>query len=379
MRNHLFASVLLFTAVVAQAQQPEWSVSFGSFSQVAGLDVTRDGAALLAYTSTPCEKVMAPRDEPAFMNRLAVAKVDRSGKTVFDVEIRRPSGVGEPRGGPSMGTIGGLAALDDGDFIVFAEFVEGQPWMLRFDGEGKPVFAKELVREGRHTITSVLRVGEDVVVGGHAEGDFYVARYASSGRVVWEKVIDNGDIDVVVDLAADPETGIVAVGMSLPADLQRAMVAGSVSVFRFDDTGKLAAETHFPGRFPNVAVSPASIAVVYDRGEGLEVSVRMRTFSRSLAQSAEVGVPAAGPQATINAAPDGGFVIAALGETKPVVLSMSPTGARRAAADITLPTAAEYRLAWDGTGLYVVGNEIGVREEGRTCIRVRLTRVAAVR
>ena len=93
MRTHMLVPVLLFTAVAAAAQQSEWTASFGSFSQQAGLDVTRDGAALLAYTSTPCEKVTSLKGETDFKNRLAVAKVDKSGKTIFDIGIDRPSGV----------------------------------------------------------------------------------------------------------------------------------------------------------------------------------------------------------------------------------------------------------------------------------------------
>lgn len=381
MRTLMLASVLLFTAVVVQAQQPEWSASFGSFSQHAGLDVTSDGAAILAYTSTPCEKVTSLKGEEGFMNRLGVAKVDKSGKTLFDIDIPRPEDMQEPRLGPSMGLIGGVAAVDGGDFVVFVEFREGYPWMLRYDGEGKAVFRKPLSREGRHSITSVVRAGDDIVIAGQAEGDFYAAKYAANGRRIWEQVIDGGDVDVIMDLAVDSDGNVVAAGMSLPADLARAMKGdSSVAVYRFDADGNAVAETHFPGRFPSVAVSRSAIAVVYDRGAALNVSVRLKTFTRVLAETSEQPLAAAaGPQATVTSAPDGRFIIAALGETKPVLIEVSETGARRAEINVALPHAASYRLVYDGRALYAAANEIGVREENRTCIRARLTRAAVAR
>jgi hypothetical protein len=381
MRTPILASVLLFTAAVMQAQQPEWSVPFGSFSQHAGLDVTRDGAAILAYTSVPCEKIASLKGEQGLMNRLAVAKVDRSGQTIFDVAIPRPDDMQDARLGPSMGIVGGVAALDGGDFAVFVEFREGYPWMLRYDGEGKAVFRKPLSREGRHSITSVARAGDDLVVAGQAEGDFYAAKYAANGRRIWEQVIDGGDIDVIMALAVDSDGNVVATGMSLPADLERAMKGdSSVAVYRFDAEGNAVAETHFPGRFPSVAVSRSAIAVVYDRGAALNVSVRLKTFTRALAETSEQPLAAAaGPQASVTSTPDGRFIIAALGETKPVLIEVSETGARRAEINAALPHAATYRLVHDGRALYAAADEIGVREEDRTCIRARLTRVAVAR
>jgi hypothetical protein len=367
-------AIAAYASVSALAAPPQWSASFGSFAHVQGVALLKDGAALVAYTSTPCEKVGSHEDDPSFHNKMAVAKVDSSGKTIFDVDVPRPREVMEKLRRGSTGLIDGVVAFDDGDFIVVAEFREGEPWLVRYDPAGAMRWAKSITTSEHRTITAVRPAGDDLVLAGTSGTDFLLARYSANGQKLWERVINAGGMDSLTDVALEPKGGIAAVGNSTPLSAT-ATTPPQVIVFRFDKDGGQVAQRRFEGLDPTVAVSGDTIGVGYGLLLEDRQTVRFKAFDKTLAELAEVPFATLSGTEDVVSVKDGYLVVYAAGQQTRIA-PLSARGTRAGderIVDISYPH--EFRAVGAGEILYLAFTDPLARENERICTKARLARI----
>jgi hypothetical protein len=394
---------LLLAANLYAEDQVQWATEYGSFAHMGGVTMLNDGSIVLAYTSTPCEKVSAAPSEYS-PNQLALVKLDSDGNVLFNVDISRPAELlKDTAHKPVYGTIDGLVALDDGDFIVVAEFPEGYPWLLRLDATGHARFAKSLRasrqnsgrrigdvvitghadsdkapsanrQDPRRTIIGIVVTSDgNIAVGGGAGDDFLVAKYTPNGALQWEKIINGGGIDVITGLAADDRGGVVAVGMTFPKE--NASDAPPMIVLHIDKNGVVGAKRDFHGEFPHVAISRGMIGVSYSRDNGEKV-VWLKILDGSLGEVTEVGFDTTVDGQTVAAANDGTFVVFWT-RGGSFIDRIGVHGERLGEiAGFGTKYAGAARMVVGDRALYVAWEDPNAKVNGQSCRVVRLARLA---
>jgi|GEM_PF-1290922 len=363
MRSIVLAA-LIAGASSAFAAPPAWMNALDGAAHPAGI-VLAGGSPVVAYTSSPCG---ANLHDNAFRNRMAVAKFDAAGKQLYDVEIPRPKEVIARLRGPSFGVIDGIAALPDGDLIVVAEFIEGQPWLLRLDSAtGGVRFSKPIGDPKGHTvISSISSAGDDVVIGGGVENHIYVARYSGNGEKRWEQTVNAGGTAVANDVAAMSDGSAVA-----------AATAGSqVVIIRFDKSGQSAAQRRFEGEAPQLAVTRDTIGVAYDIPNTRGASLRFKALDASLTELTEVAFESPTTAKQIVAG-NGAFRLYYAAAETIRVASFSARGTREAdAVALEAKFGVELQVAAASDAAYIALVDPFFSSNGTICPRARLARIS---
>jgi hypothetical protein len=371
--KRLALTLFVCLAVPAFAEPAAWVTAFTGGSRPAGVAALRDGSSVVAYTASPCS--LSGHDKgPDFRNRMAVARVDSTGRIVYDVEIPRPKEVLARLRGASVGVIDGIAALPDGDLLLVAEFIEGQPWLVRIDGDSGGVrFSKFIGDEKGHTvISSVAAAGDDVVIGGGLETDLYLARYSGNGQKRWEKVVNAGGIEAVYDLAVMSDGSAVATAMLQPAP---EATAPQAMIIRLDKEGRELAQRRFEGETPVVAVTRDTIGIAYEVLPPNKQALRFRVFDAALAELAEVPFDNVTTGKRLVAFNDTFQLLYAGKETIRMTSLTSrgkPQGDREA---VTAKLALEMRVAAGADSVYLAFIAAFDTEAGRICTKARLARI----
>jgi hypothetical protein len=367
---------LLF-AVPLFAQTPHWVSPAGGLADPAGMVALEDGSSIVAYTLRPCKLPPPSELPPDFRNRMAVAKVSASGKTVYDVELPRPKEVVATLRGPSAGVIAGIAALSDGDLIVVAAFIEGSPWLLRLDGDNGGVrFSKFIGDEkGLMVITRVVSVGDDVIIGGVQETDLYVARYSGNGQKRWERVVNSGGAEAVKDLAVMRDGSVVATAMVEPAP--GAKEAQSLLI-RFDASGNVAGQRRFDGEAPVLAVGPDRIAVAFDTGPERRQTLRVRLFDTALRELEDVPFDVVSTSKRLIAR-GSSFDLIYGGVDKIRIASLSPGKPKDDVVLFDARYALDLHVAAVRDFVSIAFTDSTVKEEEKACPKVRVARISLQR
>ena len=370
---------LVFTLLVclagpAFAEAPGWVTTFASGSEPAGVTALADGSSVIAYTATPCALTGKQDEVPDFRNRMAIAKVNAAGKTVYDVEIPRPKEVLAMLRGPSTGVVGGITALSDGDLIVVAEFIEGYPWLIRLDGDSGGVRFSKFIGDtkGNTVIVSVAADGDDVVIGGGRESDMYVARYSGNGQKRWEQVVNAGGVEAVNALAVMSDGSVVATAMVQPAP---GATYPQAIIIRLDKDGRTLGQRRFEGESPVLAVTRNSIGVAYEDLPPKKQTLRVKVLDTALAELAEVPFDGTFTAKRLVAQNDS-FQLLYAGEDKIRMMSLSSRGKQQGDREVFAARfAIQMSAAVAGNSVYVAFIAGLETEDGKVCSKAHLVRI----
>jgi hypothetical protein len=162
------------------------------------------------------------------------------------------------RGAAAANVTGPMALLADARIATVGQDVDGVTVEVHSRIDGQPIWTRsaaglELSFDERFVRHSIAQSPDGtVLVAGHADGDFVVARWSADGDALPTWRWCDGKFSPVDDIAALADGGAVLVG--------RCDMYSGYSTVRFDATGKVAFVDIEPGDIGD-PLDPASIAV----------------------------------------------------------------------------------------------------------------------
>lgn len=195
----------------------ERGVGQDGFDHIArAVAMSPDGASVwIAGTATPAEK----RDDGR-TGYFWLWRFNAHGERVAEIELKSPTGLHRPLKG--YWHIPVIAALENGEVMLAAEFSERNPSLVKVGKDGSVVSIKSLIQgDEKLTINDIVptRDGKIWAVGKKFSGTqiakAFVAQYTADGRIVWERTLDHDQPSQIVDGVATENHELVIVGNSI--------------------------------------------------------------------------------------------------------------------------------------------------------------------
>lgn len=296
-------------AATSEAPTPEWKRQFGDakfWYTFQAMALSQDGDILVAGTSTLAGW---SGESPGFW----LWRVNQRGEKVQEIQIK------DPHGGRTLSAvypyIRSLAALPEGDVVLVVEFIKDQPAIVKIDRNGKVAFVKDIAKPGSRAVISKMVVTVDkkhLILIGTNWADGLLMKMDVAGNILWEKTMDHGKTELLVDVLADRDGSFVLIGNS---GTYGVFFTGpsEIWVTKVDAKGDITSEKTFPGRYGSVArAQDGGYGIVYDKSRTGRRDIWVQTLTANLEESWNAQVltsEAPGATFKIAAVPSGGFVV----------------------------------------------------------------------